>query len=180
MNKTEGDVISIKILIKKVLVVIIFCAMLMAQAFSFSKTDNRFLTVKLSDYKIYIESVQLPVYRVNGNLMINITHLNYYGFTVKSNENRVLCYRDLSKQITGVPQSKWNEKYNIVTIKPKNWCFLNGKQIPVLYLNNQPFVFLNGLYEDNSVKISGKRVDITIGIVDEFEKIKKALNKGTS
>ncbi|WP_039765726.1 MULTISPECIES: hypothetical protein [unclassified Caldicellulosiruptor] len=128
------------------------------------------VTVKLSDYKVYIDGVQLPVYSVNGNLMVNVFHLDYYGYKILSSENGVYCFRQLGESVVGVPRSKWNEKINTVNIKPKNWCILNGQQVPVLYLNKQPFIFLNELYRKNGVKMNGKRVDIVLGILDGEQK----------
>lgn len=131
------------------------------------------VTVKLSDYKVYINGVLLPVYSVNGNLMINVFHLDYYGYKILSSENGVYCYREPQEPVVGVPYIKWSQKFDTVSIKPANWCNLNGQEVPVLYLNNQPFIFLNELYRENSVKINGKKVDIVLGILDGEQKTLK-------
>ncbi|WAM31606.1 hypothetical protein [Caldicellulosiruptor naganoensis] len=55
------------------------------------------VTVKLSDYKVYIDGVQLPVYSGNGNLMVNVFHLDYYGYKILSSENEVYCFRQLGE-----------------------------------------------------------------------------------
>ncbi|MEZ0537629.1 hypothetical protein ACAG39_10335 [Caldicellulosiruptoraceae bacterium PP1] len=145
---------------------IIVAVMLMTLSTVFSQTSSTFLSVKLSDYKVYIDKIQIPVYSINNNLMVNVQHLDYYSYNTSVNENGVIIYRNPSKIVKGLPANKWNSKYSKVTIKPKNWCILNQKNIPVLYLDNQPFIFLNDLYADNIVKINGKRVDITLGIID--------------
>ncbi|AEM74926.1 hypothetical protein [Caldicellulosiruptor acetigenus] len=163
---------------KTFITVVVFCSILMIQIIPVALgASSSYLNVKLSDYTAYIDGVKLPVYSVNGNLMINLNHLNYYGFKVSSSDTTVLCYRDASRQITGIPKSQWATKYNVVSIKPRNKCYLNGKEIPVLYLNNQPFIFLNELYEDNIVKVNGKNVNITLGIVDGLQKTQKSLEQ---
>lgn len=116
----------------------------------------------------------MPVYSVNGNLMINLEHLSNYGYYVIIEDDHATCTRISTKLVTGVQNSEWNRTYkNRVTIKPTYYCLINNREVPVLLIDNKPFIFLNELYYDNTVSVLNKVVKITLSDVDGIEKMQQ-------
>ena len=118
----------------------------------FARFDSTFATDKFlrpTSLELFIDGFKLPVYEIEKNYFVSVRQLTCVGYDVYQQDDEcIMLFRNPQKTKHVVYPSTYVYR---ITPKPYYSCYIDGYKVPVVFISNEPFIFVNELFKENKV-----------------------------